>query len=517
MQGTTNGFRLLNGEPVCKRSRSKGTGSSGERGPRGFAGPVGQRGAAGLEGPQGPGGSEGMMGPEGPQGPGGMEGQVLSYASANLPSGVSQGTTVFNTTLGLNIYYKNTSWFKVSNNNLVSGNKPKIMCVGDSITVGYTDNPNWVNHPYRHGYREGIFNRMGSNIEFVGGSTEPTSIGTPDNIPVVLGAPDPLISSSTNLELYVGVTFIDSAGGSWEIKTKTDVNNYVVEDLGTNNTYLYEISGTSIEFKHTSGLLIVQGLWDDSTKTVTYTNGLVWSYQPQSIQTLNLYQNNFFVDLEGVSYSITNVGSNGVYTITKNDDGSEYVLNISETSIDFNNGVKTGTWNATDEQMEFTDGSIWKYQLWNAIATAGQGSHRGYGGKNISDINNNITNYIYTDDPDIILLLIGINGGTTAELNTLVSNIFTAKPGVKLIVAELTPKSTYQQYIVDLNNYITGTLIPNYKTDGKNIESVDLYSMFLTDGNVDASKLSNNQNHPNNIMYDQMSVKWIEGINSVLY
>ena len=162
-----NGFRMFNGEPVCKRTRSEGTGSSGEMGPMGPMGPAGTDGLDGVDGlvgPQGPGGSEGMMGPAG---------QVLSYASANLPSGVSQGTTVFNTTLGLNIYYKNTSWFKVSNNNLVSGNKPKIMCVGDSITVGYTDNPNWVNHPYRHGYREGIFNRMGSNIEFVGGSTEP--------------------------------------------------------------------------------------------------------------------------------------------------------------------------------------------------------------------------------------------------------------------------------------------------------------------------------------------------------
>ena len=290
MQGTTNGFRLLNGEPVCKRSRSKGTGSSGERGPRGFAGPVGQRGAAGLEGPQGPGGSEGMMGPAG---------QVLSYASANLPSGVSQGTTVFNTTLGLNIYYKNTSWFKVSNNNLVSGNKPKIMCVGDSITVGYTDNPNWVNHPYRHGYREGIFNRMGSNIEFVGGSTEPTvpagPMGIPGTIPFIFGSPEPLISSPTSVELYVGATFTDSVGNNWVITTKTDVNNYIVQQNGSGTNYRYIINGTYIEFQNMNGVKIVSGPWDNETKSVAYTeNNITWSYQPLPIQTLYLHKNNFF-------------------------------------------------------------------------------------------------------------------------------------------------------------------------------------------------------------------------------
>ena len=122
------------------------------------------------------------------------------------------------------------------------------------------------------------------------------------------------------------------------------------------------------------------------------------------------------------------------------------------------------------------------------------------------------------DDPDVILLLIGINGGTTAQLNTLVSNIYTAKPTVKLIVAELTPKSTFQQYIVDLNTYITGTLVPYWTGEGRIIESVDLYSMFLDgNGNIDASRLSNGINHPTNEMYDQIAKAFTDGINSILF
>lgn len=62
----------------------------------------------------------------------------------------------------------------------------RIMCMGDSITVGYTDNPGWTNHPFEFGYRSGLYsalNNAGYNFLFVGGSTEPwTGIsGDPTN------------------------------------------------------------------------------------------------------------------------------------------------------------------------------------------------------------------------------------------------------------------------------------------------------------------------------------------------
>ena len=52
----------------------------------------------------------------------------------------------------------------------------RIMCMGDSITTGYTDNPGWVNHPFEFGYRSGLHTLLtnaGYNFLFVGGSTEP--------------------------------------------------------------------------------------------------------------------------------------------------------------------------------------------------------------------------------------------------------------------------------------------------------------------------------------------------------
>ena len=51
----------------------------------------------------------------------------------------------------------------------------RIMPVGDSITVGYTDNPEWQ-HPFEFGYRSGLYKRLneaGYDFVFVGESKEP--------------------------------------------------------------------------------------------------------------------------------------------------------------------------------------------------------------------------------------------------------------------------------------------------------------------------------------------------------
>jgi Bacterial Ig-like domain len=52
----------------------------------------------------------------------------------------------------------------------------RIVCMGDSIPTGYTDNPLWTNHPFKFGYRSRLHTLLtnaGYNFLFVGGSTEP--------------------------------------------------------------------------------------------------------------------------------------------------------------------------------------------------------------------------------------------------------------------------------------------------------------------------------------------------------
>ncbi|MDG1072263.1 MAG: Ig-like domain-containing protein [Akkermansiaceae bacterium] len=160
------------------------------------------------------------------------------------------------------------------------------------------------------------------------------------------------------------------------------------------------------------------------------------------------------------------------------------------------------------------------------IRDFGQDGHRGYGGAGIW---NNVNSWIDADDPDVILLLIGINGissGSPAALNTLVNNIVTHAPDVHVVVAQITPRATFSQNLYDYNLYIRDTLVPGHVTAGNKVSTVDLYSFFLNDpstyttlpstsGSVKAGVLSNNINHPDNPHYDLMAQEWFEGIEAL--
>ncbi|MEY3896370.1 MAG: hypothetical protein RLZZ214_1890 [Verrucomicrobiota bacterium] len=160
----------------------------------------------------------------------------------------------------------------------------------------------------------------------------------------------------------------------------------------------------------------------------------------------------------------------------------------------------------------------------------GQNGHRGYGGIRINQIDDNIVSYLNTDNPDIILLMIGINGmdsGSPAELATLVDMILATKPNAHLILAQITPMSsnvTYAQKNADLvayNTYIRETLVPNLQAQGKKISTINQYRNFLTNpdnpaSDINASLYSNGINHPTNPAYDTMADIWFAGIQAVV-
>lgn len=152
-----------------------------------------------------------------------------------------------------------------------------------------------------------------------------------------------------------------------------------------------------------------------------------------------------------------------------------------------------------------------------------QHGHRGQGGATIVSLNGAIAKFIAADNPDIILLMIGINGigpDSPARLDALVDNIFKAKPDVKLIVAQITPKSKFSPALVDYNTYIRDTLVPKYSGLGKSISTVDQYKHFLTDPSdpksINPALLSNGKNHPDNATYDLMADTWFAGLQAIL-
>jgi hypothetical protein len=155
-----------------------------------------------------------------------------------------------------------------------------------------------------------------------------------------------------------------------------------------------------------------------------------------------------------------------------------------------------------------------------------QDYHRGYGGWGADGLNGYIGKWLNSDNPDVILLMIGINNigqGSTADpttaksnLNALVSTIFAKRPNISLIVAQITPYATYTSSIVQYNDYIKNTLVTTYANQGRKISTVDQYSNFLTDGGaIDSSLYSNGINHPNATGYDRMAATWYSGLQAL--
>ena len=152
-----------------------------------------------------------------------------------------------------------------------------------------------------------------------------------------------------------------------------------------------------------------------------------------------------------------------------------------------------------------------------------QGGHRGYGGWGINSIQKNISTWIIHDRPDIILLLIGINGinaKSPQQLNTLVKTIYDTDHNVKLVIAQITPLSNFNQNLFNYNTYIRQTLVPAFAGQEYAISTVDLYKLFLTDQidpkSIDATRLSNRINHPTNTLYDKMAESWFQEIKTLL-
>jgi len=153
------------------------------------------------------------------------------------------------------------------------------------------------------------------------------------------------------------------------------------------------------------------------------------------------------------------------------------------------------------------------------LRDVGQDGHRGYGGWGTMQVQKNIEGWIQEDRPDIILLLIGINGVCPKSpewLESLVTTIYGVDEKVKLVVGQITCLAEFNQDIVDYNRYIREALVPDRKAQGSSISTVDLYQHFLKNPSdptsVDPERLSNRINHPTNEMYDLMAESWFRAI-----
>ena len=100
----------------------------------------------------------------------------------------------------------------------------------------------------------------------------------------------------------------------------------------------------------------------------------------------------------------------------------------------------------------------------------GQDNHYGGHGARVPDVKR----WLLSDKPDLILLLIGINGmgpHSPARVRGLVETITADQPGAHLIVAQITPYVNTQteknKWLYDYNVYIRDTLVPEYAARGR--------------------------------------------------
>ena len=154
------------------------------------------------------------------------------------------------------------------------------------------------------------------------------------------------------------------------------------------------------------------------------------------------------------------------------------------------------------------------------LRTAGQDHHRGYGGWGTGQVLQNIGQWLSKDRPDLVLLMIGINdGGSPAaakNLKGIVQKIVAACPQAHLLVAQITPKASFSQSIIDYNTTIRDTLVPDFQRRGLKVGTVDQYRNLLKpDGRIDPGLFSNKFNHPNATAYARMAQSWFEEIKAI--
>lgn len=163
------------------------------------------------------------------------------------------------------------------------------------------------------------------------------------------------------------------------------------------------------------------------------------------------------------------------------------------------------------------------------LRTIAQDQHEGYGGQGTAYVTQNIGTWLANDRPDVLLLMVGINdisSGQTSQptsvqssLSNIVKTIVTRCPNTHVIVAQITPYSTYTAALLDYNDYIRNTLVPAFQSQGKLVTTVNQYANLVTDPaglNIDSSLYANGINHPSPAGYTRMAKTWFDGIQAVL-
>ncbi|WP_241562648.1 SGNH/GDSL hydrolase family protein [Streptomyces hoynatensis] len=152
--------------------------------------------------------------------------------------------------------------------------------------------------------------------------------------------------------------------------------------------------------------------------------------------------------------------------------------------------------------------------LSNGPSQLGDHDHEGHSGWTIAQIDANVTNWLATYDPDVILLHIGTNdmygsdpAGAPARLSALIDHITAQSPDAELFVATIIPISFADSTVRTFNAQVPA--IVQSKVDaGRHVHLVDMYRALTVADLADGV-------HPNATGYGKMATAWYDALLSV--
>ncbi|GAA1102317.1 SGNH/GDSL hydrolase family protein [Streptomyces javensis] len=152
--------------------------------------------------------------------------------------------------------------------------------------------------------------------------------------------------------------------------------------------------------------------------------------------------------------------------------------------------------------------------LFNGPSGLGDHDHEGHSGWTIQQIDDNVVNWLRTQNPHTILLHIGTNdiygsnpAGAPARLSTLIDHITAQAPSAELFVATITPLGFLDSTVRAYNAAIPG-IVQSKVNAGKRVHLVDMYSALTPADLADGV-------HPNAGGYDKMADVWWRALRAV--
>lgn len=136
--------------------------------------------------------------------------------------------------------------------------------------------------------------------------------------------------------------------------------------------------------------------------------------------------------------------------------------------------------------------------------------NEGHSGWTISQIAGLVPSPALQGKPDIVLLMAGTNdmymsaSGAPARLGSLLDKLFEADPTMQVVVAQLTPTSSFESAVKTFNSALP-VLVRERAMAGKHVALVDLHTGFPSAGLADGV-------HPNAEGYKWMAGVWYQAI-----